>query len=102
MTDRQRSDYPAKVADFFEDLATKIRSVTVDRASLAVTWAALGIMLGAIAFLVVLWLLVSLFRALGELIGVETAYAVVGGILIVVGALLWRMRFPKDATSKQE
>ncbi len=102
MTDRQRSDYPAKVADFFEDLATKIRSVTVDRASMAITWAALGIILGAIAFLVVLWLLVSLFRALGELMGVETAYAVVGGILIVVGALLWRRRFPKDATSKQE
>lgn len=102
MTDRQSTDYPAKVADFFEDLATKIRSLTVDRASMAITWMALGIVIASIAFLIVLWLLVSLFRALGELMGVETAYAVVGGILIVVGALLWSRRFPKDAKSKQE
>ncbi len=102
MTDSQRSDYPTKVADFLEKLATKIRSLTVDRASLAITWMAFGVVLSAAVFLIVLWLLVALFRALGELIGVEMAYAVVGGILIIAGALLWSRRFPKDAGTEQE
>jgi predicted membrane channel-forming protein YqfA (hemolysin III family) len=102
MTESQRSDYPAKVADFLVDLATKIRSLTVDRASLAITWIAFGVVLSAVAFLIVLWVLVALFRALGELLGVEMAYAVVGGILIIVGALLWSRRFPRDAGTEQE
>ena len=102
MTDSPRSDYPTKVADFLVTLATKIRSLTVDRASLAITWMAFGLVLTMVAFLVVLWLFVSFFRALGALIGVELAYALVGGILVIVGVLLWSRRFPKDTNTEQE
>ena len=53
MTDRPRNDYPAKIADFLEQTATRIRSVTVERASVAITWTALGLVLATIAVLAV-------------------------------------------------
>ena len=95
MTNRDR-DFPAEIADLLETVATKIRSMTVDRAENAITWSALGIMVAMIAVLAVTWLLVAFFRAFGELVGQEVAYAIVGGILIVIGALVWMRRIPED------
>jgi hypothetical protein len=100
MTNRDR-DLPAEIADFLQTVATKIRSMTVDRAENAITWSALGIMLAMIAILGVIWLLVAFFRAFGELVGQEVAYAIVGGILIVVGALVWMRRFPEDDSGQE-
>ncbi len=102
MTDRPRSDYPAKIADLLEDLATRIRSMTVDRASVAVTWTAIGIVAATAAVLALIWVLVGFFRALGTLIGQELAYAVVGGILLIVGVLVWVKRFPDEESTPQE
>ncbi len=99
MTDRPRNDYPTKIADFLEQIATRIRSLTVDRASLAVTWTAIGLVVATLAVLAVIWLLVGFFRALGTLIGQELAYAVVGGILLLVGVFLWVKRYPDDETT---
>jgi hypothetical protein len=100
MTDRPRNDYPAKIADFLEQLATRIRSLTVDRASLAITWTAIGLVVATLAVLAVIWLLVGFFRALGALIGgQELAYAVVGGILLIVGVFIWTKRYPEDETT---
>ena len=99
MTDGNQ-DYPAQIADFFEGLAAKIRSMTVDRAENAVTWTALGLMLATIMLLAIIWLLVAYFRAFGELVGQEVAYAITGGILIIVGALLWMRRFPNDESDE--
>jgi hypothetical protein len=99
MTDRQRKDYPAKIADFLEDVATRIRSLTVDRASLAVTWTAIGLVIATVAVLAVIWLLVGFFRALGTLMGQELAYAVVGGILLIAGVFIWTKRYPEDETT---
>ena len=99
MTDRPRNDYPAKIADFLEQTATRIRSVTVERASVAITWTALGLVLATISVLAVIWLLIGFFRALGTLMDQELAYAVVGGILLLIGVFLWMKRFPKDETT---
>ena len=93
MTDRNRN-YPAEIADLLERLAITIRSLSVDRAKNAVTWTALGVVLAVLAMLGVIWLLVGFFRAFGALVGQELAYAITGGILIIVGALLWIRRFP--------
>lgn len=90
-----------RVADQLEALATKIREMTVDRAANAITWAAVGIILFIGAILAIIWLLVGIFRLLGTLMGVETAYAVVGVLLILVGAFVWSRRYPQD-TSPQE
>lgn len=98
----QDDDYPAQIADLIESFAVKIRSLTVDRAERSITWAAFGLLFGAIGALITIWLLVAFFRAFGELVGQEVAYAITGGILIVVGALLWIRRFPKDDETGQE
>ncbi|MCL1595332.1 MAG: hypothetical protein M3132_13365 [Actinomycetia bacterium] len=92
----------ARIADFLEMIATRVRELSVDRAAVGITWAALGVILVAGAVMAIFWLLVGIFRALGELIGTETAYAVVGLILILVGALVWSRRYPQDRTSQQE
>ena len=89
-------DYPAKIADLLEQLATRVRAMTVDRVSKAVNWTAVGIILLAISALAVFWLFIGLFRALGELVGVEASYVIVGGILVIVGVFLWSRRYPKD------
>jgi len=100
MTNRDR-DLPAEIANLIETVTAKIRSMTVDRAENAITWSALGIMLAIIAILAVIWLLVAFFRAFGELVGQELAYAITGGILIVVGALVWMRRFPQDDSGQE-
>lgn len=92
----------SRVADFLELIANRIRELSVDRAATGITWAAIGIILVAVAFMAVFWLLVGIFRALGTLIGTETAYAVVGLILILVGAFVWSRRYPQDRASEQE
>lgn len=96
MTDRSRTDYPAKIADTLEQVSTRIRSLTVDRVAVGVTWAAIGILILTLAVMAIIWLLVALFRALGTLIGQELAYAAVGGILLLVGVFVWMKRHPDD------
>jgi hypothetical protein len=95
-------DFPTRIADFLEDTAHKIRAMTVDRVRGVAKWAALGMLLTLIAFLAVLFLFIGLFRILGELIGVETTYAVIGGLFVVGGALLWSQRVPKDTPKATE
>ncbi len=88
-------DFPTKIADFLESTAQKIRAMTVDRVRNVARWTALGFLLVVLAVTAVLFLLIGIFRALGELIGVTTAYAAVGGLFVVIGAFLWSRRIPK-------
>jgi len=90
------SDFPGKVADFLDDLATKIRGLTVDRVASGVTWTAVGIVMATLVFLVVFWFLVGVFRAAGTLIGQELAYVIAGILLVILGVFFWSKRFPKD------
>jgi len=95
-------DLPGRIADLLEELATRIRSMTVDRAANGVTRTAVGIVLAMLGFLIVFWILVAGFRALGNLIGQELAYAVVGVVLVIAGAVLWSLRFPKQGSGPDE
>jgi hypothetical protein len=95
MPERDR-DYAAEIADFIEAIALKIRSLTVEPAEDAITWTAFGVVMATLGALAVIWLLVAFFRAFGALVGQEVAYAITGGILIVVGALLWMRRFSDE------
>ena len=95
-------DFPTKIADFLEETATKIRSMTVDRIANAVRWTAAGVVLGLIGFLITLFLLVGLFRLLSELIGNELAYAVIGGLFVIGGALLLTQRKPSADEDQDE
>ncbi|MDJ0791096.1 MAG: hypothetical protein QNJ71_04280 [Acidimicrobiia bacterium] len=97
----QNPTLSVRIADFLEQVAEKIRSLTVDRAANAITWAAVALIFIVGAVLALIWLLVGIFRILGALMGVETAYAVVGLVLIVVGAFVWSRRYPQDRTSEE-
>ena len=97
----QNPTLSVRIADFLEQVAEKIRGLTVDRAANAITWAAVALVFIAGAVLALIWLLVGIFRILGALMGVETAYAVVGLVLIVVGAFVWSRRYPQDRTSEE-
>jgi hypothetical protein len=90
-----------RIADLLEQVAAKIREMTVDRASTAITWTAIGLLLLVGGIMALFWLLVGIFRILGTLMGMETAYAVVGLILIIVGAVLWSRRYPQDRPSEE-
>ncbi len=96
----------ARVADLLETVATRVRETSVDKAASGITWAAIGLIAVFLGATAVLWLLVGIFRILGTLMGTETAYAVVGLLLILVGALVWSRRYPQDrkrnSTSQQE
>ncbi len=100
--EEQNPSISARVADGLEQVATKVRELSVDRAAAAITWAAVWLILIAAGSTAVFWILVGIFRALGTLMGTETAYAVVGLVLILVGAFVWSRRYPKDRPSQQE
>lgn len=91
-----------RIADLLEIIATKVRSLTIDRAAVAITWMAVALILFVGLSMAVFWLLVGIFRALGALMGTETAYAVVGAVLVVAGAIVWIRRYPQDRKTPQE
>jgi uncharacterized membrane protein len=95
-------DFPTKIADFLESTAQKIRAMTVDKVRGVAKWTALGLILAVLAFLLILFLFIGIFRLLGELIGVKTTYAAVGGLFVVVGAFLWSKRIPKSDTESDD
>ena len=93
----------ARIADLLEMIATKVREMSVDRASVAITWTAVALLLITAGVMAIFWLLVGILRALGTLMGdVETAYAVVGLILVIAGAIVWIRRYPQDRKPREE
>lgn len=95
-------DFPTKIADTLEGVALKIRAMTVDRVRGVAKWAALGLLIATLVGLAVIFLLIGVFRLLGELIGVRATYAALGGLFVVAGAFLWGMRIPKKPKEASE
>lgn len=90
-------DFPTQIADFLEQTATRVRTMTVDRIAVATKWTAVGLVVAMLALVLAVFLLIGLFRWLGELIGVEAAFALVGGLFMVVGTFLWWKKNPEQA-----
>jgi hypothetical protein len=93
-------DFPVKLADLLEGVASKARALTIDRVAHWSKMAALGLVAASLGFLAVLFLLIGLFRLLASLIGVTPSYAVLGGIFLIGGVILWVMRTkpPKEGS----
>ena len=91
-------DFPVKLADLLEGIASKARALTVDRLAQWTKMAALGLVVTVLGLLAVLFLLIGLFRLLSSLIGVTPSYAVIAGIFLIGGAFLWvnRTKPPKE------
>jgi len=102
--DTSRDDYPARIADFLEAIATRIRSMTVDRIARVITFVTLGFLALTLVTSAFIFFLVGLFRVTGELVrkvcdctrSMEITYAIVGGVFLLLGVLLWSKRIRKS------
>lgn len=99
-------DFPSQVADFLESIATRVRAMTVDRVAKGITYVTLGLVAMALVSIAFIFFLVGLFRIVEELIfkacdcsqAMEISYAGVGGLFLLIGALLWSRRTRKETT----
>lgn len=102
-TTETQEDLPTRVADLLETVATRIRALTVDRIARVITFITLGMVALILIGLAFIFFLVGLFRILDELarkacdcgFSMEIAYALVGGLFLLLGALLWRKRIKR-------
>ena len=85
-------EFAIKFADKLEEYAGKARTLTVDRVSKALTLTAMGLVVAFLASIALVFLIVALFRLIAEFTTVEWAYAILGGLFTLAGALVWRMR----------
>lgn len=89
-------DLATRFADFLETTATKIRSLTVDRFARGIRLALAGTVAGTLVVIALVYLVVSVFRAVAVPLTVEGAYLAFGGLFILAGVLVWLKRNPKD------
>jgi hypothetical protein len=85
-------DYAAKFAELLEQVATRIRSVTVDRVARGIRLTGLGILAFTLGFTAVLFLLYAIFGALEIPLTTAGALALIGALLSGLGAYLWIKR----------
>ena len=87
-------DFPVKIADLLESLASRVRSLTVERVAGWARWTAIGVVLALVGLVMAIFTIVALFRLLAGLVTPEGAYGILGAIFVIVGMFLWRKRLP--------
>jgi hypothetical protein len=91
------SDYPTQIADLLENVATKVRSMTVDRVAGWARWTGVGIVATLLGLVLAIFMTVGLVRLLAGLVGMQWAYTIIGGLFVVIGAFLWRLRVSRES-----
>jgi len=102
-------DFPTRVADFLESLATRVRELTVDRLARVIKFVTLGLVAVTLVTISFIFLLVGLFRILEELIfkacdcsqAMEISYGIIGGLFVLVGVFLWSRRTRTKTEERQ-
>ena len=103
-------DYPRRIPEMLESATERVRSLTVDRVARILKILALGMVITSLVTLALIFLFVGLGRIVDGLIlhacgncawSMSAAYAVLGGLLLLIGALLWsartRRRSPEES-----
>ena len=85
-------EFAIKVADFLESTSTKVREMTVDRISRGLKIAALGLVAATLVLIAVIYLFISIIRALAVPLTASGAFAVIGGLFVLGGAFMWWKR----------
>ena len=85
-------EYAVRFAEFLEQIAIKVRSLTVDRVSLWIRMGGLGILVATLGFSAVIFLAWALFEALEIPLTTAGAFAVLGAIAVIVGGFMWFKR----------
>ncbi|MDH4306790.1 MAG: hypothetical protein OEX04_04870 [Acidimicrobiia bacterium] len=91
-------DLAVKFADFLESIASKVRSLTVDRARKVLTIVALAIPAIVLGSFAIVFLFMTIHGALAIPLGRWGAYAVEAGLFAAVGAFLWAKRTTEEHT----
>jgi hypothetical protein len=90
-------DFLKPIPELLERLTQKIRGMTVDPAVKVITIAAVVLIAGMMVSIALVFLFVGVFRILGDLVnGMERAYAIGGGLFLILGLLLWSKRHTKS------
>ena len=89
-------EYAARFADLLEQVATKIRALTVDRIARAIKLTGLGILVAGLALTAVVFLVWTIFGALEIPLTTAGAFAVFGVVLAIAGGILWFQRSRND------
>lgn len=85
-------DFPARLADFLESIASRIRALTVDRVARWIRASSLGLIAATLGIMAVIFLLLTVYGALEIPLGPDGAFGVLGGVVLIAGAVLWRRR----------
>lgn len=97
-------DFSKRIPDMIESATDRVRSLTVDRVARFLKFMALGLVITVLVLTAMVFLLVGLARIADGLIAktcsdcgwsMQVAYAVVGGLFLLFGALLWSARTTK-------
>lgn len=89
-------EYAAKFADLLEQVASKIRSMTVDRVARAIKLTGMGIVVAALALTTLTFLLWAIFGALEIPLTTAGAFAVFGAVLMAAGSYFWLTRTKEE------
>ena len=89
-------DYATRFVDFLEQIANRVRSMTVDRVARFIKLTGLGIVAAALGLAAVIFLIWTIFGALEIPLTTAGAFAVFGVVLGVTGGILWFMRARND------
>ncbi len=85
-------EYATRFADLLEQLAERVRAMTVDRIAKAIKLTGLGILAAALGLTAVAFLVWTIFGALEIPLTTAGAFAVFGVVLAVAGGFLWFKR----------
>ncbi len=85
-------EYAARFADLLEQVALKVRELTVDRVARIIKLTGLGILAATLGFTALIFLLWAMFGALEIPLTTAGAFAVIAIPLIAGGAYLWFKR----------
>lgn len=94
-------DFSQRIPDMLESATERVRSLTVDRAARIIKILALGMVMTVLVALALIFLFVGLARIVNGLIShacsdcswsMPVAYAALGGLFLLFGALLWSAR----------
>lgn len=84
--------YASQFADLLERQAARVRAMSVDRVRHGISVGMVGMVAATLVFTALTFLVIGIFRYVGEAIGVTAAYALFGGIFVLAGLLLWSKR----------
>ncbi len=85
-------EYATRFADFLEQIASKVREMTVDRVARFIKLTGLGILVAVLGLSAVIFLIWAIFGTLEVPLTTAGAFGVFGIALVIAGGFLWFRR----------